>query len=133
YYHNGYNYGSGYPGFGFGIGLYAPFYPSAYAWDFGVGPRIAFYPSAGLVDGQQPIPDAPSSQETPKNAQIKVLLPDPNAKVWFDGSPTSSTGTERIYHTPDLSPNVTNTYSIRATWLANGKEMTQERVVGVAP
>src|ERR1019366_8671747 len=127
YYHNGYNYGAFYPGFVFGAGLYAPFYPSAYAWDVGVAPRVAFYPSDGIADGRLPI------QDTPKNAQIKVLLPDPNAKVWFDGSPTTSTGTDRLYYTPDLTANVTNSYRIRATWLANGKEITQERVVGFAP
>jgi uncharacterized protein (TIGR03000 family) len=134
YYHNGYNYGARYPGygFGFGIGLYAPFYPSAYAWDAGMAPRVAFYPSSIVVQGQQSIPDGPSAQDAPMNAQINVLLPDPNAKVWFDGSPTTSTGTERLYHTPDLSTSVTNTYRIRATWLVNGKEITQERVVGVA-
>lgn len=132
HYHNGYNYGAYYPFLGFGLGLYAPFYGSAYAWDAGYAPRVAYYPSADVVQGQQPYPDAPYSQEAPKNAQISVLLPDPSAKVWFDGSPTTSTGAERLFHTPDLTPNVTSTYRIRATWLVNGKEITQERVVGVA-
>lgn len=129
YYHHGYNYGAFYPGFGLGIGLFSPFYGSSYIWNTGYSPRMAYYPTDG---GQQLIPDQ-YAQDPPKNAQLMVLLSDPNAKVWFDGAPTVSTGTERLYYTPDLSPSANNSYRIRATWTANGKEVTQERVAPVAP
>ena len=120
YYRYGYNYGAFYPGIWLGIG--------GYLWDGGYAPRVAYYSDAG----QQALPDS-YAQDPPKNAQVLVLLSDPNAKVWFDGAPTSSTGPERLYYTPDLSPGANNTYRIRATWTVNGKEVTQERTATVAP
>ncbi len=141
-YRGGYGYGRGY-GYGFGgigIGLYAPFYGYGYAYDpFFYGPRVPSYYPAGVVvggpasiAGAETAPATPPPEGAPKNAQIKVLLPDANARVWFDGSPTTSTGTERVYHTPDLSPGATPTYRIRAAWVVNGKEVVQEQVIPVA-
>jgi uncharacterized protein (TIGR03000 family) len=134
YYHGGYFYG---PGIGIGIGVYPYGYGYPYAYPpLVVGGAYSYYPPPTVVVQGQPAveaqPQQPSPGEAaPKNAQIKVLVSDPNAKVWFDGSPTTSTGTERIYHTPDLAAGATNTYRIRAAWLVNGKEVVQEQVVPV--
>jgi len=75
----------------------------------------------------------PAPQQAPNTAQIRVLVPDPNARVWFDGNATQQTGTDRLFHTPSLQAGVANTYRIRATWMQDGREMTQERVVSVTP
>jgi uncharacterized protein (TIGR03000 family) len=134
YYHGGYFYG---PGIGIGIGVYPYGYGYPYAYPpLVVGGAYSYYPPATVVVQGQPAveaqPQQPSPGEAaPKNAQIKVLVSDPNAKVWFDGSPTTSSGTERIYHTPDLATGATNTYRIRAAWLVNSKEVVQEQVVPV--
>jgi hypothetical protein len=38
----------------------------------------------------------------PNVANIRVLVGDPKAKVWIDGTLTSQGGTDRLYHTPAL-------------------------------
>ncbi len=135
-YHGGYGYGYG------GVGFYGGYNPYGYGYDpFYYGPRYLYdYPPPAVVIVGGPAgaavaapPSAALSEGAPRNAQIKVLLSDPQAKVWFDGIPTNSTGTERLYHTPDLPPGATITYRIRAAWNVSGKEVVQERAVPVAP
>jgi uncharacterized protein (TIGR03000 family) len=82
------------------------------------------------------VPTPTYVQATPvaaATAAIRVILPDPQAIVWFDGGVTSSTGTERLYHTPALAYGGTYTYRIRASWTQAGRQITQERVVSVTP
>jgi uncharacterized protein (TIGR03000 family) len=69
----------------------------------------------------------------PNNAEIRVIVPDSQARVWFDGNPTQQTGTERWFYTPTLQAGATNSYRVRAAWMQNGREMIQERVVNVNP
>jgi len=91
YYHNGYWYG---PGIGIGIGIGAyPYY--GYGYPYAYPPVVvAGAPPTVIVQGQPAVDGAPPSPaDAPKNAQIKVLLSDPSAKVWFDGNATTSTGT----------------------------------------
>lgn len=133
YYHGGYFYG---PGFGFGLGFYPYYYGAGPYWynPIVVAPGYPYVPPAVVVQGQPeapPPPQATPGEPAPKNAQIKVLVPDAQAKVWFDGNPTSSTGTERLFHTPDLAPGATSTYKIRARWTANGQQFEQELIVPV--
>lgn len=115
-------------GIGIGIGGYAPFYPAyGYAYDPYYATRYAYYPPSVIV--QQLAPEAPVSN----TASIRVLLPDPAAKVWFDGSATKQIGTERFFHTPELSPGGSYSYRLRAEWVQKGQRMVQEQVVPVAP
>lgn len=141
YYPNGYYRGGHYhPFIGIGVGIYGYGYPYYYP-PLVVAPAYPYPPAPVFVQGQPqvaPVPNAPPSTATspgdvpqPRNAQIRVILPDAQAKVWFDGNLTSSTGTERNYHTPDLAAGASNTYRIRATWMANGREVTQEQAVPV--
>jgi uncharacterized protein (TIGR03000 family) len=46
---------------------------------------------------------------------------------------TQQTGTERSYNTPSLETGWTYSYTVRATWMEGSREMTQERVISVAP
>jgi uncharacterized protein (TIGR03000 family) len=141
YYHGGYGYRGGYyhggywygPGFGIGIGFYPYYYGAGPYWynPIIVAPGYPYVPPV-VVQGQPAdTPPLSPGETAPKNAQIKVLLPDANAKVWFDGNTTTSTGTERVFHTPDLAPGATSNYRIRASWMANGKEVVQELIVPV--
>jgi uncharacterized protein (TIGR03000 family) len=66
-------------------------------------------------------------------ANVRVIVPDPQARVWFDGSLTSQTGTDRLYHTPYLTVGSTYRYQIRASWAKDGREVSQERTVSVTP
>jgi len=120
-------------------------YTSPYYWSGGYYsyPRSSYYydyPRSTYYDVAPDYYTPPSTQfyyepapQTTNTAQIRVLVPDPNARVWFDGNATQQTGTERMFHTPPLQAGVANTYRIRASWMQNGREMTQERVVSVTP
>jgi uncharacterized protein (TIGR03000 family) len=66
-------------------------------------------------------------------AQIRVILPDAQARVMFDDNATKQTGAERWFYTPPLTARVGNSYRIRVMSMQNGKEVTQERVLNVAP
>ncbi len=65
-------------------------------------------------------------------ARIQVLVPDPDAQVWFDGKATSSKGLKRNFETPDLIPGKTYTYKVRAAWTEAGQPRTAEREVEVS-
>lgn len=98
-----------------------------------VAPISGFSTSGYVPSSSAYLPLTVAMQSGPAPAQIRVLVPDPNAKVWFDGNPTKSTGTDRLYHTPPLTAETGNTYRIRAAWGPPGAEMIQEQEVSATP
>jgi len=114
-------YGGGYWGGGY--------YPYSYAYDpypYYYAPRVSYYVPPLALDV------APAAPAVAANAaNIRVFVPDPQAKIWFDGSLTKQEGTDRLFHTPTLSAGGTYSYRIRAAWTQNGKEMIQEQVASV--
>jgi uncharacterized protein (TIGR03000 family) len=130
-----YGYGWGYPFYGFGLGVgiglggYAPIY--GYAFDAYGTPGAAFYPPPGAG-----APGAPAMAQEglpAGSASIRLILPDPNAVVTFDGNKTSQTGGDRMFHTPPLAAGATSSYRIRAIVRQNGKDIVLEQVVPVSP
>ena len=115
-------YGGGYWGGGY-------YYPYSYAYDpypYYYAPRVSYYVPPLALDV------APAAPAVAANAaNIRVFVPDPQAKIWFDGSLTKQEGTDRLFHTPTLSAGGTYSYRIRAAWTQNGKEMIQEQVASV--
>ncbi len=65
------------------------------------------------------------------DARIRVNVPDANAQVFFDDSPTRQNGMERFFYSPPLDPAKTYSYTIRATWMENGKEVSRTKDVKV--
>jgi uncharacterized protein (TIGR03000 family) len=65
------------------------------------------------------------------SANVRMMLPDPKARVWFDGALTTQTGPDRLFSTPTLSSGA-HTYTIRASWMEGGREVTHERTINVA-
>jgi uncharacterized protein (TIGR03000 family) len=63
-------------------------------------------------------------------ARITVTVPA-DARVLVDGTPTSSTGTYRRFHSPPLDPGSTYSYKFSVRWNEAGKEVTQTRSVDV--
>jgi uncharacterized protein (TIGR03000 family) len=61
---------------------------------------------------------------------MTVIVPA-DAEVFFDGSPTTQTGTERVFASPPLTPGARYSYSIRARWTADGRPVEQTRAVPV--
>jgi uncharacterized protein (TIGR03000 family) len=58
---------------------------------------------------------------------IRLFVPNPEAHVWFEGSPTEQTGSDRLYISPPIDPGKNYSYTIKATWMENGKEVTKEQ------
>jgi uncharacterized protein (TIGR03000 family) len=77
--------------------------------------RQSFYSPAGMSN----------------RATVRVALPNPNAKVYFDDEATTQPGTDRVYNTPTLEPDKFYTYSVRATWMEDGKEVTRSKDIKV--
>ena len=126
-YYGGQRYGSNYRNFGQGYGnayQYAPGYystPGAYA-----DPGTNYYAQPQTTQSYYPAPTVATQL-----ANITVLVPEGNAQVWFDNSPTNQQGMERLFHSPPLAPNQTFAYTIKARWTENGQAVSQERRVNV--
>jgi uncharacterized protein (TIGR03000 family) len=157
YYGSGY-YGNGYYNQGFGNGFgtgyynngfYSPGYGTNYYNGYYSPGYNTSYNSVPYYNGTQyyntnPINSVPSSpiirqsaysEPAPaqQSASVIVRVPQADAKVWFDGSATSQQGMERAFHSPPLQPGGSYTYTIRSTWMDNGKTIERERNVQVQP
>lgn len=65
-------------------------------------------------------------------ANVRVILPDSQAVVWFGDYQTKSTGTDRVYQTPALQPGSYN-YQIKVSYVHDGQQLSLERTVAVTP
>jgi len=134
YYGTGYGYGSPYYGHGYGS-YYQPYYGGNYYGNYNNGYYTPGYSNNGYYyDSSANAPSMSyrdSSYVDPNAAAITVILPDPNAQVWFDDTPTTQRGNERVFHTPALQQG--GTYTIKARWNENGRTVDQQRTVQVQP
>jgi len=142
YYGGGY-YGGGYYGYnrGWWPGYYSSYYwPSyspywydnyTYAYPSGSytysAPTTSYY-YAPPTPSQSYVGAAPVAASA---ATIRVILPDPQAQVWFNDNATTQTGPSRLFNTPPLTSS--GTYAIRASWMQGGQEMAADRTVTVSP
>ncbi len=62
--------------------------------------------------------------------RVEVRVPA-DAEVWFEGSKTSQTGGVRHFVSPALTPGRRHTYTIRARWTENGREVDRTRQLDV--
>jgi len=79
---------------------------------------------------------AAASKQTRKAqpVQVRVLLPQEDAKVFFDDELTKQKGDERDFTSPPLEPGYRYTYKITAKfWPNNYTEVIRTRVVEVKP
>ncbi|HEV3120046.1 MAG TPA: TIGR03000 domain-containing protein, partial [Gemmataceae bacterium] len=109
-----------------------PTYDSGYsgqvAPDFGYGADYAAPPAAGYQ--QQLYPFSPATAQPDATAQVTVNVPA-DARVWFEGMPTTSTGPVRHFQSPSLTSGSRYNYDVRASWNENGHEVTQTQQVEV--
>ena len=88
------------------------------------------------VPTNTPMPTTPSpypSRPLTQQANIRVIVPNSQAVVWFGGYKTQSTGTERTYQTPTLKPGTSYDYQVRVAYTQAGQNMIQERTIRVTP
>jgi len=68
-----------------------------------------------------------------KTAELRVIVPTQDARVWIEKGPTKQKGIERVFVSPPLEPGNNYTYTVRVTWMENGREMATEKQVRVKP
>jgi len=130
HHHNGFGFvglglyglGYGWPYYGGYGGGYGGYYaPSYYVYNSTPAYYISnYYSPGGLTQ--------PSAPALAKNqAQVAVILPDPEATVWFDGKKTSSVGRVRLFDPPELEPGYTYSYKVTASWVQDGQTVTDVR------
>jgi uncharacterized protein (TIGR03000 family) len=73
---------------------------------------------------------APPASEGAEPASLEIRVPV-DAAIWFDGSKSSQTGSDRTFVTPPLKPGEVYTYHIRARWTKDGAPVEQTRTVTV--
>jgi uncharacterized protein (TIGR03000 family) len=114
-------------------------YPYNWGWwpysYYGADPYVGVYPAPDYYYRGYPpdsAPDVPMYSPLPAGAAgIDVILPDPNARVWFGGVETTTQGTNRHFTSPTLQQGTNYTYSVKAAWEENGQPRTIERQVPV--
>jgi uncharacterized protein (TIGR03000 family) len=62
---------------------------------------------------------------------VRVDVPSPSAKIWFEGEATQQQGYDRLYISPPIEPGKNYSYTIKASWMENGREVTQEKKLQV--
>jgi uncharacterized protein (TIGR03000 family) len=70
-------------------------------------------------------------QISSNNAVVHVRVPLALAEVVFDGQTMISTGKDRVFTTPELTPGKTYTYTVTANWSEDGLPRTETRAVQV--
>jgi len=138
----GYGYGYGYPYYGggyyqpyYGGGYYSGDYMEPYAYSQPYYSSEPYYSSnmpysqgyEEAEQGAQPAYNQPRGDE----AMIRVLVPNADARVTFDGHQTQQKGMQRTFTTTLPDRNSDFTYMVRATWTEDGREMKRERKVKV--
>jgi uncharacterized protein (TIGR03000 family) len=124
YYYGNYwpDYGAFYPPYTYAPDYWAPAYtdtPTAIAPAPYYQP---FYPAG-----------AAASAYNDNEASIDVLVPVPDAKLWFNGQPTAQAGLERYFVTRPLTAGQSNVYEVRAMWMVNGQAVVQTQQIQVQP
>jgi uncharacterized protein (TIGR03000 family) len=132
-YYGGYSpyYGGSY----YGTGYSYPYYSDSYVSPYNSGGYV--YSDPGYTDGgvssasyQSFYPQNAAGQSTAGN--IRVHVP-PTAQLLFDDSPTTQTGSDRMFTTGALDPSKRYSYQITARWTENGQERHEMRNVPIIP
>lgn len=141
----GWPYGYGYSPYWDGYGGYYGYYPysdsySSYPYAYSETSYPELYPEQGYY-GSYPTTSyaqdyygatgaAPAAPAVDNSVNLRVIVP-PDARVWFNGQPTTEQGRVRVFESPPLTPGRDYTYDIRAEWQDNGRPVTQTRHVDV--
>jgi len=118
------SYGYGYPSYSYGYS-----YPN---YSYGYSPQYYSTPDTAVYNNPQPNSSV-SAYGNPGMVQswVKVILPDPMARLTVQGQPSQQTGNERSFYSTPLEPGKTYAYTFQATWMQNGQEVTREKRVDI--
>jgi len=129
--------GGGYGGYGYPYGGYG--YGGGYGYPYG-GTTVQYVQPVQTVYEQTPVPVevdvTPVPAQSAANmaiATVKLVVPEANASIWFDGQRIEGTGLQRQFNTPLLESGYHYTYSVKGSWMQDGERITVERQVQVTP
>jgi len=123
YYNSPYNNSNGY----YGYRQYGNNYPgTAYYSNI---PDNSYVPSTTQGNYQSFYSGAASNDRV----RLHVVMPSPDARLWVENTATQGSGWERNFDSPPLTAGQVYTYTLRASWFANGRDVTQEKQVDVRP
>jgi uncharacterized protein (TIGR03000 family) len=118
-------FGRGYPNYYYGGGPY--YYGGDYSYrrpyrdfnyyDYDVPTREyqSFYPP----------------ERAENTAAVRVIVPAADAQVWVENDLTNQRGRERIFISPPLERGRLYHYTLKASWMENGREITREKSLPV--
>jgi len=146
-YYGGY-YGRG-PG-SYGYGYYPGYgnYPRSYAYSYYPSYGYSYYPSAPAYSyypsytyssptytygGDSGIRQASFAPDNSSQIVLHVKVPDAKANVWVENALMSMQGVERSFISPPMTRGNTYTYTVRASWMESGKEVSKEKKIDVQP
>jgi uncharacterized protein (TIGR03000 family) len=66
-------------------------------------------------------------------AEFAIKVPAANAKLFFNDKLVEQEGTDRKLITPVLQAGTSYSYRVKATWMENGQEKSQEQKLHVVP
>jgi len=147
--YRGFGYPYGYGGYGYGAyrpyggfyGYSAPDYGARYyaapaygyaavpAYSYAAVPSYNYAVVPASTPAYQAYESAPQQSDT--TMTMRVIVPDANARVWFEGQETQQRGTERVFVSPPLTPGHDYTYNIKALWVQDGKSVERTQQVNV--
>jgi len=159
YYGGGYGgnyYGGGYGRGGYGSSYYSPYRYGGY--NYGYSPNYynqgyssQYYSSPNYYSTPGYTVDSPYAQSyVPSTTQsfysgptqtanlqrvsIRVLVPAPDAQVWVQNQlmPTPQ-GMERYFESQPVESGYNYTYTVKARWMEEGRDIERERQIAVEP
>jgi uncharacterized protein (TIGR03000 family) len=117
-----YSYSPGYyssPSYSYSSGYYSPSSSPSYS-----SPSYSS-PSVGGGDYEE------AESRTGGYTEVRVVLPDPNAEVWFDGLMSDVSGQVRHFGFPQDRPGESKTHRFTARFMRDGRTVTETREVDV--
>jgi len=120
-------YGGYIPGTTFARG-FEPGFASFYAK---IAPSASTMPASRTRFYVPSVLDEDAARGVDNTAHLEVLVPG-NATLWINDWKAGSTGVVRKLRSPPLTPSRHYTYTIRARWEEDGREVTQTRQVAVS-
>lgn len=150
YYPGGLASGSYYPNIAYsGSYITSGYYPGMYSsyWDYPsnyavngsapypvrsvsgrVGPGVSYMPP---IYGSYPVARQAAYPPSSNEAVMDVHVPTPDARLWVDGERTTSTGLERRLASPPLTRGKNYHYTLKVSWMQDGRERTRTKDVDV--
>jgi uncharacterized protein (TIGR03000 family) len=123
-------------GYDYGLGYGYPWANSSPTYSYSYPPFDYSYPPVDYAPSVSAYFDpmsagATASTTTAVPATVTVMLPAPEAQVWFDGHGMQQQGSVRTFVSPPLARNQDFVYEIRARWEDVGRPVDQTRSVTV--